>query len=288
MDQALARPVQTAAGFAGQPLLSVENLSVTYGAVQAVRDLDLVIGAGEIVTLLGANGAGKSSTLKAIVGLAPRSRGRIQFGARDIGALPTEAIVRAGIALVPEGRRLFQNMTVRENLRLGASALRADQFETGRPPGTCDLFPVIGKRSHEQAGLLSGGEQQQVAIARALLSRPRLLLMDEPSLGLAPIVVARVFEIIEELRQRGVTILLVEQNVDRALKIADRGYVLASGSLDLAGRASELAESDLEKAYLGIGSRVNGPRRSSRSSTRCRSVRSTRWWRWASPSSSAS
>ena len=130
MDQALARPVQTAAGFAGQPLLSVENLSVTYGAVQAVRDLDLVIGAGEIVTLLGANGAGKSSTLKAIVGLAPRSRGRIQFGARDIGALPTEAIVRAGIALVPEGRRLFQNMTVRENLRLGASALRADQFET--------------------------------------------------------------------------------------------------------------------------------------------------------------
>jgi branched-chain amino acid transport system ATP-binding protein len=252
MDQALARPVQTAAGFAGQPLLSVENLSVTYGAVQAVRDLDIVIGPGEIVTLLGANGAGKSSTLKAIVGLAPRSGGRIQFGARDIGALPTEAIVRAGIALVPEGRRLFQNMTVRENLRLGASALRSDQFETDVRQ-YCDLFPVIGKRSHEQAGLLSGGEQQQVAIARALLSRPRLLLMDEPSLGLAPIVVARVFEIIEELRQRGVTILLVEQNVDRALKIADRGYVLASGSLDLAGRASELAESDLEKAYLGIG-----------------------------------
>ena len=252
MDQALARPVQTAAGIAGQPLLSVENLSVTYGAVQAVRDLDLVIGAGEIVTLLGANGAGKSSTLKAIVGLAPRSRGRIRFGARDISALPTEAIVRAGIALVPEGRRLFQNMTVRENLRLGASALRADQFETDVRQ-YCDLFPVIGKRSHEQAGLLSGGEQQQVAIARALLSRPRLLLMDEPSLGLAPIVVARVFEIIEELRQRGVTILLVEQNVDRALKIADRGYVLASGSLDLAGRASELADSDLEKAYLGIG-----------------------------------
>ena len=160
--------------------------------------------------------------------------------------------MRAGIALVPEGRRLFQNMTVRENLRLGASALRADQFETDVRQYR-DLFPVIGKRSHEQAGLLSGGEQQQVAIARALLSRPRLLLMDEPSLGLAPIVVARVFEIIEELRQRGVTILLVEQNVDRALKIADRGYVLASGSLDLAGRASELADSDLEKAYLGIG-----------------------------------
>jgi branched-chain amino acid transport system ATP-binding protein len=234
-------------------LLAVEDLQVRYGAVQAVSSLSIVVGDGEIVTLLGANGAGKSSTLKAIVGLAPRTGGRIRFQGRDITALPTEAIVRSGISLVPEGRKLFQNMSVRENLRLGASAFVTEVFES-EVRQYFDLFPIIAKRSGEQAGLLSGGEQQQVAIARALLSRPRLLLMDEPSLGLAPIVSARVFEIIEELRRRGVTILLVEQNVDRALRIADRGYVLASGTLDLSGRANELAASDIEKAYLGIGS----------------------------------
>ncbi len=257
MEARLDHPVRSPAP-AGQEalaaaILEVDGLSVSYGAVQAVTGLSLQVREGEIVTLLGANGAGKSSTLKAIVGLAPRSKGRVAFEGRDITALATELIVRRGIALVPEGRKLFGNMTVRENLRLGASALGAAAFE--QDLGLyLDLFPIIARRGGEQAGLLSGGEQQQVAIARALLSRPRLLLMDEPSLGLAPIVVGRVFEIIAELRRRGVTILLVEQNVDRALKAADRGYVLASGALDLSGSAAELAASDIEKAYLGIGS----------------------------------
>jgi len=251
-DVAVGRLVAVAS-HAPRKLLEVEGLGVSYGAVNAVRSLTFEVGEGELVTLLGANGAGKSSTLKAIVGLAPRSTGRVRFEGVDITALPTELIVRRRIALVPEGRKLFANMTVRENLRLGASALRADEFEAELQQHL-SLFPILEKRSGEQAGLLSGGEQQQVAIARALLSRPRLLLLDEPSLGLAPIFVGRVFEIITELRLRGVTILLVEQNVDRALKIADRGYVLASGALDLSGPANELASSDIENAYLGIGS----------------------------------
>jgi branched-chain amino acid transport system ATP-binding protein len=253
MNRPEARWSEAVSDARARPVLQLENLCVSYGAVQAVRDLSIVVGEGEIVTLLGANGAGKSSTLNAIVGLAPRTRGRVIFEGRDVTRLSTEMIVRGGIALVPEGRRLFQNMTVWENLRLGASMLAEEGFER-EVSRYVDLFPIIGRRSQTQAGLLSGGEQQQVAIARALLGRPRLLLMDEPSLGLAPIVVGRVFEIIAELQRRQVTILLVEQNVDRALKVADRGYVLASGRLDLSGRASELAASAIETAYLGIGS----------------------------------
>jgi branched-chain amino acid transport system ATP-binding protein len=235
-----------------QPLLQIEKLEVVYGAVRAVRGVSLEVRDGEIVTLLGANGAGKSSLLNAVVGLAPRTGGRVQFGGRDITRRATESIVRGGIALVPEGRKLFQNMSVRENLRLGGSAFGRADFEADMA-GYFDLFPILRNRASEQAGLLSGGEQQQVAIARALLARPRLLLMDEPSLGLAPIVVGRVFEIIAELQRRGMTILLVEQNVDRALRVADRGYVLASGRLDLAGQADELASGAIEQAYLGIG-----------------------------------
>jgi branched-chain amino acid transport system ATP-binding protein len=247
-----ARTTDPSPETAPRPLLEVDDLWVSYGPVAAVRGLTLSVGEGEIVTLLGANGAGKSSTLKAIVGLASWTRGRVIFGGRDITGLPPEKIVRGGISLVQEGRKLFQNMTVQENLRLGGAALSAAEFER-EVASFADLFPIVRARADAQAGLLSGGEQQQVAIARALLSRPRLLLMDEPSLGLAPIVVGRVFETIAELRRRGVTILLVEQNVDRALKIADRGYVLSTGRLDLAGRAGELAASALEEAYLGIG-----------------------------------
>jgi branched-chain amino acid transport system ATP-binding protein len=224
------------------PLLRLEDLSVHYGPVRA----------GEIATLLGANGAGKSSTLNSIAGLAPRSHGRIVFEGQDITALSTEMTVRRGLSLVPEGRRLFQNMTVRENLRLGA-ALYSDGAFAATLSEFIDLFPIIERRSDALAGLLSGGEQQQVAIARGLLSRPKLLLLDEPSLGLAPIFVGKVFEIIEELRRRGVTILLVEQNVERAMKVADHAYVLGSGRLEIAGAVDELAAEEIEMAYLGIG-----------------------------------
>jgi branched-chain amino acid transport system ATP-binding protein len=243
--------ISVATAAAGSPLLRLEDLSVFYGPVRAVESLTLAVAAGEIATLLGANGAGKSSTLNAIAGLAPRSRGRIFFEGKDITALSTEMTVRRGLSLVPEGRRLFQNMTVRENLRLGA-ALFSDEAFAATLKELLDLFPIIERRSDSLAGLLSGGEQQQVAIARALLSRPRLLLLDEPSLGLAPIFVGRVFEIIAELRRRGVTILIVEQNVERAMKIADHAYVLGSGRLEVAGPVSELAAHEIELAYLGI------------------------------------
>ena len=231
-------------------IFTIADLSVTYGAVEAVRNVDIEVTAGEIVVLLGANGAGKSSTLNAIVGLSPRAGGSITFEGRDITRKSTEMIARSGISLVPEGRRLFANMTVRENLRLGGSALGSSEFEQ-EFQRLHDLFPILRKRADSQAGLLSGGEQQQVAIARALVGRPRLLLLDEPSLGLAPIMVSHVFEIIAELKRRKVTILLVEQNADRALKIADRGYVMANGAIELEGSTSELQSSTIEVAYLG-------------------------------------
>lgn len=232
------------------PILTISGLSVSYGAVEAVRNIDMEVRTGETIVLLGANGAGKSSTLNAIVGLAPRTGGRIVFNGSDISTVCTETIVRQGIALVPEGRRLFSNMTVRENLRLGAATLGTAEFERERARLEA-MFPIIEKRASDQAGLLSGGEQQQVAIARALLARPKLLLLDEPSLGLAPIMVNRIFEIIEELKERKVTILLVEQNADRALKVADRAYVLASGSIVLSAAAADIATSSIESAYLG-------------------------------------
>lgn len=235
---------------ATRSILAIADLSVSYGSVEAVRHLNMDVIAGETVVLLGANGAGKSSTLNAIVGLAPHAGGSIVFNGEDISRKSTEAIVRRGISLVPEGRRLFANMTVRENLRLGAAALGTAEFEAERIRLE-DMFPIIRSRAHEQAGLLSGGEQQQVAIARALLARPQLLLLDEPSLGLAPIMVNKIFDIIAELKRRKVTILLVEQNADRALKIADRAYVLANGRLELSGSAADMRAHTLEDAYLG-------------------------------------
>ena len=253
VHQAAAPTINASVTTQHPTLLSVENLSVSYGSIAAVRDLTLSVAAGEIVALLGANGAGKSSTLNAIVGLAPRSAGRIVFDGGDITALTTEMIVRRGVAMVPEGRRLFQNMTVWENLRLGA-ALYGNHAFADELVEYQELFPIIRTRASSLAGVLSGGEQQQVAIARALLSRPKLLLMDEPSLGLAPIVVGRVFDIIAELKRRRVTILLVEQNVERALHIADRGFVLGSGSVELSGAAADLVPAEIEMAYLGIRS----------------------------------
>ncbi len=233
-------------------LLEVENLSVAYGTVRAVRGLSLGIEEGQIAAVLGPNGAGKTSTLMAIMGLATVSGGRVRFAGRDVTNRAPEQTVRIGMTLVPEGRRVFSDLTVGENLRLGAvgavgraAASEHDLF---------DLFPVLAQRRGQLAGTLSGGEQQQLAIARALRSAPRLLLLDEPSLGLAPQVVEAIFDLIVELRKRGTTILLVEQNVNSALEIADHAYVLRSGSLLLSGRACDLlASSDVDRAYLGIG-----------------------------------
>ncbi len=233
-------------------LLSIEGLTVSYGAVEAVRGIDLTVKRGEIVTLLGANGAGKSSTLNALVGLAPRKARQMQFQGSDLLGLPPETIVRRGMTLVPEGRRVFSLLTVDENLMLGGAkhagrgnpaAVKADMLE---------LFPILAERLHQKAGSLSGGEQQMLAIGRALMSSPDLLLLDEPSLGLAPQVVDRIFDLISNLRDRGLTILLVEQNVVQSLEIADRGYVLANGRVELQGSAADLrASPEIQDAYLG-------------------------------------
>jgi branched-chain amino acid transport system ATP-binding protein len=234
------------------PLLALDDLSIHYGRVQALEHVSLEVHAGEIVTLIGANGAGKSTTLRSISRILPIRRGRIAFEGRDIsGARPSE-VVRMGVAQVPEGRRILARQTVLDNLLLGAytrsdaAAIQADvvaQFAR---------FPPLAERRRQLAGTLSGGEQQMLAIARALMSRPRLLLLDEPSLGLAPLIVRGIFAIIRDLHAAGVTILLVEQNANLALQIADRAYVLEAGRLTISGPAADLArDARVRKAYLG-------------------------------------
>lgn len=233
-------------------LLEVQALTVSYGAVEAVRGIDLTVAKGEIVTLLGANGAGKSSTLNALVGLAPRRARRLSFYGQDLAALPTEMIVRRGMTLVPEGRRIFPSLSVAEHLLLGGArhGTRGPLAETEAE--MLDLFPILKERLHQKAGSLSGGEQQMLSIARALMSSPDLLLLDEPSLGLAPQVVDRIFTLIADLRARGLTILLVEQNVALALEIADRGYVLVNGKIQIADTAAALmTSSEIRDAYMG-------------------------------------
>jgi branched-chain amino acid transport system ATP-binding protein len=233
-------------------LLSLNGLDVRYGAIQAVRSLDLEVNEGEIVALLGANGAGKSTTLKAIVGLAP-GKGEIRFAGQPILGRDTEEIVRSGLTMVPEGRRVFPSLTVAENLRLGA-ATRDDPTATLRLRQEVEtLFPILAERAGQAAGTLSGGQQQQLAIGRALMSEPRLLLLDEPSLGLAPQIVDDIFDLILRLKARGLTILLVEQDAVAALDIADRAYVMASGRIIMSGPAAELRASEqVARAYLGI------------------------------------
>jgi branched-chain amino acid transport system ATP-binding protein len=235
-------------------LLEVSGLSVSYGTVRAVRDLDLKVEDGEIVVLLGANGAGKTSTLQAIAGLLKPTAGNIVFDGRPVGGLAPEAVVRRGVTLTPEGRQVFAGLTVMENLQLGAATCR-DRAEIGRRlQHVFELFPILEERRAQPGGTLSGGEQQQLAMARSLMSGPRLLLLDEPSLGLGPQIVDLIFDLIIELRRQGITILLVEQNVDLSLAIADRGYVLSTGELMLEGSSERLrASSDVERTYLGIG-----------------------------------
>ena len=231
-------------------LLEVRDLKVAYGGIQAVRGISFDVPEHEIVTLIGANGAGKSSTLRSIVALEKPSGGSIRFEGNEIIGQGTEQIVKNGITLVPEGRRVFVNLSVYENLRMGAY-LRNDELQ-GDLDWVYTLFPRLKERHWQAAGTLSGGEQQMLAIARALMSRPKMIMMDEPSLGLAPIIVQEVFEIIREINNMGMTILLVEQNANMALKAADVGYVMETGSITLSGAGSELAENPVVKeAYLG-------------------------------------
>jgi branched-chain amino acid transport system ATP-binding protein len=233
-------------------LLRVRDLTVRYGPIVAVRDVTFDVREGEVVTLLGANGAGKSSTLNAVVGLVKPAAGEIWYGAHDLRNRAPEEIVRLGVGLVPERRRLFSSLTVAENLRLGASATGGRADLGARLRRVFDLFPVLERRYRSPAGTLSGGEQQMLAIARALMGGPRVLLLDEPSLGLAPRVVEQLFGLLGALRDQGVTLVLVEQNVAAALELSDRGYVLQSGRVVLSGHATELLESrEVLGAYLG-------------------------------------
>lgn len=234
-------------------MLEIEGIELRYGAVKAVRDVSLRMEQGELVTLLGANGAGKSSTLKSIAGVLKPARGTIRLDGQDISGLSPEQLVRRGVAMVPETRDVFPDLTVEENLQLGAFCRRRDTRGVAASRDRMfELFPLLAERTRQPAGTLSGGQQQQLVIARAMMSDPRLLLLDEPSLGLAPVIVDRIFEMIVELRQSGVTILLVEQNATKALKISDRSYVLSLGRVAASGTSDDIAaRSDLKSIYLG-------------------------------------
>jgi branched-chain amino acid transport system ATP-binding protein len=234
-------------------MLEVNKINVSYGEIQVLWDVSLIVNKNEIVALIGSNGAGKTTTLKAITGLLPLRSGKIRFHGRSIENMPTHKRVELGITMVPEGRRLFQYMTVYENLRMGAYTRRAAENFEDTLEWIYGLFPVLKEYRNRLANTLSGGEQQMLAIARALMSRPELLLMDEPSLGLAPKIVTKLYEKIKELREGGVTILLVEQSVRNALEISDRTYVLESGRITLSGDSKELLhDKRIVRAYLGI------------------------------------
>lgn len=231
-------------------LLSIRDLQVSYGGIEAVKGISFDVREGEIVTLIGANGAGKSSTLRSIVGLVKPRGGSIVFDGEDITGADTTGIVKKGVTLVPEGRRIFPDLTVLENLKIGAY-MRRDSLQEDID-WVYSLFPRLKERSWQAGGTLSGGEQQMLAVGRALMSRPKLIMMDEPSLGLAPIVVCGIFDIIREINQRGTTILLIEQNANMALQTANTGYVLETGRITLSGSGGELLKNEaVQAAYLG-------------------------------------
>ena len=230
-------------------LLDLKAVEVRYGGIRAVKGIDLGVGEGELVTLIGANGAGKSSTLKAICGLAPVYGGSVRYAGEEISRAKVHELPRRGLVLVPEGRGIFPQLTVQENLAMGAYAQGG-----GDPEPQYAKFPRLKERRHQVAGTLSGGEQQMLAIGRALMSRPKLLLLDEPSMGLAPLMVVKIFDIVREIAASGVTILLVEQNARLALEVASRGYVMESGAITLAGESRMLlADPRVREAYLGEG-----------------------------------
>jgi branched-chain amino acid transport system ATP-binding protein len=244
-------PAPGAAPATGTPVLRLNDVNTYYGAIHALRGISVDVEQGEIVTLIGANGAGKTTTLKTISGLMHPKQGSVEFEGQDVSHVPPHELVTRGIGHSPEGRRIFSRLTVLENLQMGgftrSSAENAEQLEK-----VYELFPRLKERSGQKGGTLSGGEQQMLAIGRAMMTRPRLLLLDEPSLGLAPILVQQIFEIIKEINSRGITILLVEQNAIQALAIARRGYVLQTGQVVLSGSAQELRENEtVRKAYLG-------------------------------------
>ncbi len=233
-------------------MLKIENLHVNYGGINALRGINLNIEENKIVTLIGANGAGKSSTLRAIMNLVKKAEGSVKYNEEDLTNLATMDIVKKGIALSPEGRRVFENLTVEENLILGAYTIKDNKVLTKEINKVYELFPRLKERNWQKAGTLSGGEQQMLAVGRALMIKPQVLMLDEPSLGLAPLLVNDIFNIIQEIHKQGNTILLVEQNAKKALEIADYGYVLETGVIVLEGPGSELLHNEkVKEAYLG-------------------------------------
>jgi branched-chain amino acid transport system ATP-binding protein len=233
-------------------MLTIERINVFYGAIHALRDVSITVNAGEVVTLIGSNGAGKSTTLRAITGLVTPRQGRVIFEGQDVTGMPAHQLVARGISMAPEGRGIFANLTVLENLEMGAYLVRDRARMRQDLDRGFTMFPRLRERASQHAGTLSGGEQQMLAIARALMSRPKLLLLDEPSLGLAPIVCHTIFSTIDEIKAAGTTVLLVEQNARAALKHSDRGYVLETGSVTLEGAASAIAgDPRVREAYLG-------------------------------------
>ena len=240
-----------AAGPAGAPLLEVSGLKVAYGGIQAVKGVSFEVREGELVSLIGANGAGKTTTLKAITGLQPMAAGEIRFGGRSIRGQGAWDLARQGLVMVPEGRGTFTRMSILENLQMGAFVRRDAEIEADIER-VFERFPRLKERRHQLAGTMSGGEQQMLAMGRALMARPRLLLLDEPSMGLAPLMVDRIFEVVAEIHAQGTTVLLVEQNASRALALADRGHVMDSGELTMSGAGAELlADPRVRAAYLG-------------------------------------
>ena len=232
-------------------ILKVDNINVYYGAIHAIKGISFEVNEGEVVTLIGANGAGKSTTLQTVSGLLHSRTGSIEFNGENLAKIPPHIVVRKGLAQVPEGRRIFQQMSVEENLEMGAYTRDKSELE-GDLEMVYQQFPRLLERRRQIAGTLSGGEQQMLAIGRALMSHPKLLMLDEPSMGLAPILVEQIFDIIRQLNEAGTTILLVEQNAQMALSVAHRAYVMETGKITLSGTGKELAESDqVRKAYLG-------------------------------------